>query len=271
VTLGTSATEVLARPTSLFRVDTLALVRVSAQPSSVTTLTVHRDSDSLPLSVDLPDRSGPSVLVLPQNVNDGWVATMGNQELEAQRVDGWRQGWVVPGGAAGTVRFDYRPEATFRIALGVGAVGLLVCLLAALVRPRRAEAAPAPLPALAAGRAGVLDALVAVGAGGLLVGWYGVAAVVAALVLGVSVRRFEGWPVLAAGSMLLVGAGLSWDRITRESWANEWRQGWSLAVVACVVGALATGIRLRAAEQPATERPRRSVRVPEPADAAPSG
>jgi hypothetical protein len=120
----------------------------------------------------------------------------------------------------------------------------------------------------------VLDAVVAVVAGGLLVGWYGVAAVGAALVLGVAVRRFEGWPALAAVSMLMVGAGLSWDRITRESWANEWRQGWSLAVIACVVAALATGLATRRArprhEETARERPRRSARAPEPADAAPS-
>src|SRR4051812_22130834 len=120
VGLGTSATEVLARPSSLFRVDTLSLVRVSAQPSTVTPVGVRRDSGSLPVSVDLPVRSGPSVLVLPQNVNDGWVATLGHQELKAQRVDGWKQGWVVPAGGAGTVRFDYRPETTFRVALGAG-------------------------------------------------------------------------------------------------------------------------------------------------------
>jgi arabinofuranan 3-O-arabinosyltransferase len=269
VALGVSATEVLARPTSLFRVDTLSLVRVSAQPSSVTSLDVRRTSDSLPVSVDLPARSGPSVLVLPQNVNDGWVATMGNQTLKAQRVDGWKQGWIVPGGAAATVHLDYRPETTFRIALGAGAVGVVVCLLGAALRPRRSAEHKEPRPALEPGRAGVLDVVVVVVAGGLLVGWWGVAAVGAALVLGVAARRFEGWPALAAASMLMVGVGLSWDRITQASWANEWRQGWSLAVVACVVAALATGL-VRRRKPTATERPRPSARVPEPADAAPS-
>jgi arabinofuranan 3-O-arabinosyltransferase len=269
VTLGTSATDLLARPTSLFRVDTLSLVRVSAQPSSATPLDVHRDSGSMPVSVDLPARSGPSVLTLPQNVNDGWVATMGTKELEPQRVDGWKQGWIVPGGEAATVHFDYRPETTFRIALGAGLVGILICVLAVAVRPRRQAADQEPLPALGIGRAGVFDVLVVLGAGGLLAGWYGVGAVAAALVAGFTARRFDGWGWLAAGAMLLVGAGLSWERITREPWANEWRQGWSLAVIACVVAALATGL-VRRREQAPKERPPRSAGAPEPADAAPS-
>ncbi|MDX6375121.1 MAG: arabinofuranan 3-O-arabinosyltransferase, partial [Nocardioidaceae bacterium] len=240
IALGSSATEVLARPTSLFRVDTLSLVRVSAQPSVATPIDVRRDSGGRPVSVDLPARSGPSLLVLPQNENDGWVATMGRQELKAQRADGWKQGWIVPGGTAAEVTFDYRPEGTFRIALGAGAAGVLLCLLGAVLRPRRPAREKPALPALVPGRVGLVDVVVVLTAGGLLVGWYGLAAVAAALVAGVAVRRFEGWGTLAAAAMLMVGAGLSWDRITQASWANEWRQAWSLVVIGCVVAALAT-------------------------------
>jgi arabinofuranan 3-O-arabinosyltransferase len=262
IPLGTTATDVLAEPTSLFRLDTLSLVRVSAQPSTATSLDVQRDSGSMPVSVDLPARSGPSVLTLPQNANDGWVATMGNQRLEPQRVDGWKQGWIVPGGDAARVHLDYKPETTFRIALGVGLVGLVICVLAAALRPRRRDESE-PLPALGIGRAGVLDVVVVVAAAGLLAGWYGVGAAVVALVAGFAVRRFDGWGWLAAGAMLLVGAGLSWDRITLASWANDWRQGWSLVAVACVVAALA----MRAGDQQPTAsgsgRPARDERGPD--------
>jgi arabinofuranan 3-O-arabinosyltransferase len=89
-------------------------------------------------------------------------------------------------------------------------------------------------------RAGPLDAVVLLAAGGLLVGWYGVGAVALAIAAGVAVRRFDGWSGLAGAAMLLAGAGLSWDRITQASWANDWRQAWSLVAVACVVAALAT-------------------------------
>ena len=245
IALGITATEVLAKPTSLFRVDTLALTRVSAQPSAATPLDVRRDSDGSPVSVDLPRRTGPSILALPQNFNDGWVATIDNKELVAQQVDGWKQGWIIPGGETTQVTLDYRPETTFRIALGAGVLGILLCLVGACLRPRRGKAAPADLPALVPGRVGVLDAAVALAAGGLLVGWYGVAAVAVAIAAGIVGRRFEGWGGLAAAAMLLVGAGLSWDRITLESWANEWRQAWSLVVVACLVAALASGCARR--------------------------
>jgi arabinofuranan 3-O-arabinosyltransferase len=243
VDLGVTATEVLAKPTSLFRVDTVALTRVSAQPSAATPLEVQRESDGTPASVDLPRRTGPSILVLPQNLNDGWVARIGNNELVPQQVDGWKQGWIVPGGDATEVTLDYRPETTFRIALGAGLLGILLCLVGALVRPRRSRAAHSHLPALVTGRVGLLDGAVAFAAGGLLVGWYGVAAVAVAVVAGLAARRFDGWGGLAAAAMLLVGAGLSWDRITQASWANEWRQAWSLVAVACVVAALAASRR----------------------------
>ncbi len=275
IPLGVSATEVLAKPTSLFRVDTLSLTRVSAQPSAATPLDVRRDSGGTPASVDLPRRTGPSILVLPQNFNDGWVATIGNKELVAQQADGWKQGWIVPGGEATKVSFDYRPEATFGIALGVGAAGVLLCLLGALLPPRRRAAEKKPLPALVPGRVGLLDVVVVVAAGGLLVGWYGLAAVAVALVVGVAVRRFEGWAALAAAAMLMVGAGLSWDRITQETWANEWRQGWSLAVVACLVAALATGLAIRVPRRSRTRgrvraRSPESAVAPEPGPAVPS-
>ncbi len=242
IALGITATEVLAKPTSLFRVDTLALTRVSAQPSAATPLDVRRDSDGSPVSVDLPRRTGPSILALPQNFNDGWVATIGNKELVAQQVDGWKQGWIIPGGETAKVTLDYRPETTFRIACSAPACSALPGGRLAPAAPGKAAGAAAgPAP----GRVGVLDAAVALAAGGLLVGWYGVAAVAVALVAGVAVRRFEGWGGLAAAAMLLVGAGLSWDRITQETWANEWRQAWSLAVVASLVAALATGLGSR--------------------------
>ena len=96
-------------------------------------------------------------------------------------------------------------------------------------------------------------------AGGLLVGWYGLAVIAAAIAGGVLVRRFEGWALLAGAAMLLVGTGLSWDRITQETWANEWRQAWSLVAIACVVAALAATLgrprRPRLARLPRRSRP----------------
>ena len=133
----------------------------------------------------------------------------------APRTDGWKQGWIVPAGEAGVVHFDYGPEATFGSHWASARRG---CCSACWSRCCRRAAAPLRE---AASRAacrprGLLDVVVALAAGGLLVGWWGLAAVAVALVAGVAVRRFEGWAALAAAAMLMVGAGLSWDRITRR-------------------------------------------------------
>jgi len=244
IALGITATSVLARPTSLFRVDTVSLTRVSAQPSITTTLEVHRDGSGAPVDVQLPRRSGPSLLVLPQNFNEGWTARVGNRVLEPQRADGWKQGWIVAGGDPVTVTFDYEPETTFRIALGAGVAGLVLCLLGTVLWPRRSVRQREPRPALGTGAPWLLDVVVVVAAGGLLVGWYGVGAMLAGLVAGRVLRR-DGWGWLSAAAMLLVGAGLSWDRITQASWANDWRQAWSLAAVACLVAALGSSLPMR--------------------------
>ena len=234
------ATDVVAPPSTLFRMDTLTLTRQGATSASPAPVAVRRDADGLPRSAGLPARTGPSVLTLPQNDNAGWVATMDGATLEPQRVDGWKQGWVVPAGDAGTVTFSYRPATSFTAALVAGALGVLVCLVCALLPVRRRV----DLPALGPGRVGVLDLLVVAVAGALLGGVLGLVAFGVAGLLGlVLARRFSGWGLLAGLAMVLVGLGLSWTRITGADWANDWRQVWSLVALACVVGALAVGRR----------------------------
>ena len=66
-----------------------------------------------------------SYLVLPQNYNAAWVATLGTRTLVPVRIDGWQQGYIVPAGPAGTVRLTMGAEASFQLGLLLGA-GLLV-------------------------------------------------------------------------------------------------------------------------------------------------
>ena len=63
-----------------------------------------------------------AVLTVPESHNVGWEATLDGQRLEPVRVDGWKQGWLVPEGAAGTVTMTYAPQRTFSVGLGAGAV-----------------------------------------------------------------------------------------------------------------------------------------------------
>jgi len=193
------------------------------------------------VSMSVPARSQATVLSLPQNVNDGWTATWKGRDLPAVRVDGWQQGWRLPAGNGGTVSLRFAPARTFTVLLVVGAglVALLALgLLVALVRARRRPGGRDPAP-VGTGRPGAFDALLAVAAGGLLCGWWGLAGVLAAVVVGLVVPRFAGWSLLA-GLLVLVGSlALSWSVLTQRSWAVTWSQGWTLAAVCCAVGPLA--------------------------------
>jgi len=94
--------------------------------------------------------SGPeSLLVIAENANSGWRATLGGRTLRATRIDGWQQAWVLPEGAGGVVHLEFTPDQPYRRGLAIGAGAALLVVLLALVpplwRPRR--------PVLAAVRA----------------------------------------------------------------------------------------------------------------------
>ncbi len=77
------------------------------------------------------DADQDSYLIVNENQNAGWRATVGGHVLRPARVDGWRQAWVVPKGTSGTVHLSYRPGHSYRVALlaGLGALPLLVLLV----------------------------------------------------------------------------------------------------------------------------------------------
>ncbi len=99
--------------------------------------------------------AGPAaVLHLPENFNDGWIAEVDGERLEAIRVDGWQQAWLLPAGGAVEVELRYAPEGVYDVALPAGLAvsgGVLLAGVAALVlllwrrrrRPPR-EARPWP-------------------------------------------------------------------------------------------------------------------------------
>ncbi|MDA0567239.1 alpha-(1-_3)-arabinofuranosyltransferase, partial [Streptomonospora sp. S1-112] len=105
-----------------------------------------------------------SFLVVNENFNDGWRATLEGADapLEPVRLDGWKQAWRLPAGASGQVTLTYTPDTAYHAALGVGAVFALAVAVAAVVsarKPRsaRPRAAPAPRPTRAE-RAALLPA-----------------------------------------------------------------------------------------------------------------
>src|SRR5262249_46217621 len=40
--------------------------------------------------------AAPSYLIVSQNFNSGWVARIGGRVLRPVRIDGWKQGWLLP-------------------------------------------------------------------------------------------------------------------------------------------------------------------------------
>jgi arabinofuranan 3-O-arabinosyltransferase len=155
--------------------------------------------------------AGPAtMLVVRENANPGWRATLAGQSLRAVTVDGWAQGWVVPAGRAGDVTLDYAPGRWLRAALLFGALGVLVLFGLALAPDR-----PGPVAGRArrwSPRVGVvLVVLVGLALGGLL----------GALVV-VLAAAVAGWRQRAAAVVVASGAGIAAIVLALAEW-----RGWS--------------------------------------------
>jgi arabinofuranan 3-O-arabinosyltransferase len=82
--------------------------------------------------------AGPEALLrIPENANDGWVATVDGRPLQRSRVDGWQQAWVLPAGSRTEVRLDFLPDNAYRARLLAGLIAALALLLVALLPVRR--------------------------------------------------------------------------------------------------------------------------------------
>lgn len=182
-------------------------------------------------------------LELGENANAGWVATLDGTTLTPVRVDGWRQAWIVPAGASGTVTMTYAPDALFRTALLAGAACVLLLLPLLLLPPRRAAGVPQHVRSRRPGqRARLLGLLV------LTAATTGPAGVVGALLAFVAVRGRERRRVLLAisGVLLATGAAL----VTPWPVSTTWTEPVAVAVAVLVatgsgvvVGALWSPVR----------------------------
>ncbi|MCU1599481.1 MAG: hypothetical protein JWO22_190, partial [Frankiales bacterium] len=116
------------------QVEGLTLGSSLTSPTSSRATTVDRwDVEHRAVTVGSGDAS---FLVVHENANRGWRATLDGKALTPTTVDGWQQAWLVPAGAGGQVHLDFTPGRTFHLALVIG--GLLVLLLLGLaVAPAR--------------------------------------------------------------------------------------------------------------------------------------
>ncbi|HWJ98627.1 MAG TPA: hypothetical protein VNQ33_10740, partial [Acidimicrobiales bacterium] len=146
-------------------------------------------------------RGDEAILATTENANDGWEATLDGKVLTPIRVDGWRQGWQVPAGSAGTVHLRYRPATTQRVGLAIALAALLALVAAALVAPRGRGAARTWMPPGERGwpkpAVWALALLAGVALGGPLV--------LVAVPLASVPRRTRWLPLLAAGAAVAAG------------------------------------------------------------------
>jgi len=161
--------------TEEFAIESIALEPLGTQaPWSPPFSPNVQQWDAASRTVVIPQAPGPRILETSENANDGWVATIDGQQLRPVRVDGWRQGWIVPAGVGGSAALTFEPAGTYRLGLGVGLLAVLGLVVMAAVgsRPGRALAAPGfgmRGQWLLAG-AGVLTALLVGGGPGVSVG-----------------------------------------------------------------------------------------------------
>ncbi len=146
--------------------------------------------------------SGPATfLVVAQNYNPAWVATMNGRTLKAVELNGWEQGFVVPAGRGGTVTLSVPSDGAYRLLLALAALLLLGLLVLAIV-PLRKRYLPAAraraVPALGLLAVGAI-ALVAIG---------GVLAVVLVPLLLIA-RRWGSRPMALVAFIAFVIAGIA--------------------------------------------------------------
>jgi arabinofuranan 3-O-arabinosyltransferase len=211
------------------------------------------------------------VLVVHENENPGWKATLDGTTLEKVRIDGWQQGYVIPRGRGGDVDLRFTPGKAYRIVLISGLA--LVVLLGLFAIPRRKRksgsgragarlAEPVPLVENTSHRGIGIASMLALGAFG---GAWGLAAL-AGVLIAVRRRLQMRWLIVGACVVAGFGASESTNADAKGMWAIVSILG-SLVAVACLVVRMdADGDRLLTR---ASLRVDKGVRIPRRKPATP--
>ncbi|MBO4270963.1 DUF3367 domain-containing protein [Microbispora triticiradicis] len=250
VRVAAGANRIRAVPLDPFRVDSVVLdparptvskasgrVSVESWGASRRTVSVSAEADAY--------------LVVGENFNQGWTATVAGHALTAVRIDGWRQAWRVPAGTSGVVRLDYTPDRVYRVVLVAGLAGLLLVVCLAM-RPVRLRA-----PRAVRTRAGAVDRRL-LPAAAAAAGWWIAGPAGLAVVTGCVLAALWGGPALGRllrsplpVVSLLVPAGV----LATLSWGDSWQQRAAQLLCLPVVAALLVALATPAAAEPTAESP----------------
>lgn len=245
--------------TPLWRPESVRLRGAEGLPAATPRPVTVRRWDAEHRTLAVPAAATARLLVVHENANPGWRATVAGRPLTNVRVDGWQQGWVLPAGPAGTVELTFAPGTGYRLALVLGGVLLLgVAALAAPRRRRRAATGDVPVPdaAPAPVRAGMSRPALVTAAAALVVagGWWAAAALCLA---GLVARRSRRATVVLATAGALVAAAVSVARagtVPGDSFADGLCAVALWCALGCAVVLAASGSADDVA-QPALERP----------------
>ena len=182
VSLAAGSHVIEALSTAQYAVEVVALEPVDAPVASEAEAPEVTEWGATHRMVDVPASDVPRILETTENANSGWRATLDGEQLSAVRVDGWRQGWIVPAGAGGLIVLDFGAQSAYLGGLLAGLVAALVLVSLAVVGRGR-SGMPLPEPPVGSGR------------------WLAGSALAVGLVIG-------GWPglVVAAGAVALAWA-----------------------------------------------------------------
>ena len=198
VSLAAGSHVIEALSTAQYAVEVVALEPVDAPVASEAEAPEVTEWGATHRMVDVPASDVPRILETTENANSGWRATLDGQQLSAVRVDGWRQGWIVPAGAGGLIVLDFGAQPAYLGGLLAGLVAALVLVSLAVVGRGR-SGMPLPEPPVGSGRWLAGSAL----AVGLVIGgWPGLVVAAGAVALAWAVSRS-----LTAGALGLLAAG----------------------------------------------------------------
>ena len=206
--LGAGEHRLVGMATDVLRVDSATLVRSDDDAATAAgrrePAHVRRwSAEHRTVAVDA--RTEATLLVVPENTNPGWTATMGGRSLATVAVDGWQQGYLLPAGPAGTVVLAFGPGTVYRAALAAGAGAVLLLALLAVL-PARSVPRAQGRPCGRGTRVGLV--LVALAGTALVAGPWGVAilAVLWAAAGRAGWRRHVVLGVVAAAGLIVAGA-----------------------------------------------------------------
>jgi arabinofuranan 3-O-arabinosyltransferase len=207
---------------STARSESFVVQDLRLRPSGPAALAVRQRAVNV-LTWDATDRrvqvdaGEAAVLTVPENANDGWVATVDGQPLSRTRVDGWQQAWLLPAGGAATVELKFVPDDSYRtrLLIGAAAAALLVLVTALPVRRRK--------PVITAPGGKLWIQIVLIGLLAALGGMLALVLLITCLLIRTAARRLSVSPVLAAGGMAVATGTVVVGRMS--GLGQEWAYG----------------------------------------------